>query len=264
MFPLVKAKIDRLTLAWEKSNRTFIGIDVSSSVTGLTAVRFDRSLVSCVYSVVVELKNSKSQSSDCAVLHERFDKLKRALISLRESQKQVEGNWEVSVEDKIVRAGGKKGVIGSHTLAEMIAAARIAAHDVFPEAIPSKINPRSARAGLGLNAIGEASGREETKENVVELVKSTAPGFVLTGKKADQDRADAFIIALSGIRSAIKRDLLSDVDICQQFVKCHGHIDFGSTKKSRNEKLLFEELESRFSPWVDDIWLQKQFPKRVL
>jgi Holliday junction resolvasome RuvABC endonuclease subunit len=261
IMPLVKSRILKCLNEWEQTNRTFVGIDVSSTCTGVTAIRARGSKIKCICSVALDMKR-KAADDKTSILHRRFDILKNALQILRDKFPEAENRWNVAVEDKIVRAGGSKGVIGSHTLAEVIVAARIAAYQVFPEHIPMKINPRSARAGLGLNIVGEGAGREETKANVLEFVKTHAINFEVTDKVTDQDRADAFIVALSALRSALNVEISVDNEIRKHFRNCHAPVSTNTKENVRLSKELELNFNDRIQGWSDDVWLLHQFPQR--
>jgi len=265
LFPIIDKHVSCWIEEWQRTRRTFVGVDVSSTCTGVAAVQLIKGRVECVHSVALDMKKKASDSKD-TILHRRFDILKHAFMDLRKSFEDVKGNWEISVEDKILRAGTAKGIVGSHTLAEVIVAARIAAYQVFPEHLPSKINPRSARAGLGLNIMGEGASREETKSNVLAFVKETVPDFEFTGKSSDEDRADAFVIALSAVRSALNRELVNEPDVRKHFQQCHNLLPDpkkGNVHKRKLEDEVTTELDDRIQGWIDEIWLYRQFPKRV-
>ena len=187
-----------------------------------------------------------------------FMEIQNMLMNYKKQFSDANLNWEITIEDKIL-LNNQKGIIGSHTQAEMIAAAKIAAYQIFPNSLPQTTSPKTARAGLDLNKTG--SDRKSTKESVLSFVKKHAVGFKFFGNDTDEDCADAFVLALHSVRTSIKRELKQDSSITTHFSQCHSE-SLRSTKIS-SKKLQFtleEQINSRMSSWIDEVWLFKQFP----
>jgi hypothetical protein len=264
LYSILKSSLSQLLLKYESEARLFIGLDVSSVNAGLAVLQVVDGRVTCIESDVVSLKRA-SKDTDDSILEKRFAIMRDRFqqLHLKHRSHSRESTWEICVEDKIVRAGGAKGVIGSHTLAETLVAARLAASIEFPGVQVRTINPRSARAGLGLNPRFEAS-REETKKHVQAFVKVNFPGVQWTNKITDEDRADACIIALSALRLSLKRDLVADPGVRHHYSACHvSALGLAASQPlspfqiRKRDELLSEALFERMQLWIDDTWLSE-------
>lgn len=251
MVGLVGARLGGVVARLAPDTR-FVGVDVSTKFTGLVVLsltpaggtRFERS-------ALVEMPPALPANKG-EILHLRFASLVHGFGELYDARLA----WRVTVEDKVLLQ--MKGAVGSHSLAECIACARIAAEQVF-QTRPSTVSPLSARAGLGLNKMKAGGSRNATKLLVVEFAKQRLPAAAFATTKGEEDVADAYVLALSAVKHALCRELCLDEEILKHFRACHQASleractarELAAGTKVRDE--VRAQLQQRMPKWLDQV-----------
>lgn len=237
----VQTKVPSILDQWETHKRVFVGVDVSTVYTGVAALGIENRRAVCLASSVINMKRPKVQAN----VVNRLQLLRQGLTEFRghlTSKGFLNPPCSVTIEDKVVRSGGSRGI---HAMTEVIVLAQVAGHEAFGCECPDLINARTAREGLGLNKLD--SDRATAKQGVRAFVDANFPSQVpFEGLKRDEDRADAVIVALGGLRGGIRSSLAQDSEIQQLFAACHA-------SWSADDK------DKKLRGWINQVWLSTQF-----
>lgn len=239
----------------------FVGVDVSTKFTGMVCLSMHNNKPTFESAVLVPMPTKQDGSMNKnQILHTRFDDLVRGFEQIKQQQHV---QWEVTVEDKILLPS--KGAVGSHSLAECIVSARIAAKQVFT-VTPNIASPLTARAGLGLNDMSSGSSRAKTKQAVVDFAKMHCPALFKSKayvSAGETDLADAYMLAISALRTALQREMCANIRIQNHFRNCHEPtLRASCTPKDwamgKVDLEISSQLHTRMPKWLDSIWLVKQ------
>ncbi|KAH9257605.1 hypothetical protein BASA81_004054 [Batrachochytrium salamandrivorans] len=262
MVALVRVRLGGVMAKLAPGTR-FVGVDVSTKFTGIIVLSLTPAgQTKFEHSTLLEMPPA-SPSNKGEILHLRFASLVDGFSKLYNDNDDGQLAWRVTVEDKILMQ--MKGVVGSHSLAECIACARIAAEQVF-RTRPNTVSPLTARAGLGLNNMKTGGNRSATKLLVVNFAQQRLPpqafAGVAKGGGGVEDVADAYVLALSAVKQALCRELCLDEEILKKFKSCHqASLERACTAKelAAGTKVNDEvraQLEQRMPKWLDQV-----FPK---
>ena len=230
----------------------FLGLDVSTKFTGLVALELQGK-------TTPKFLDRELIKMGTGGLHGHFHDLRQGIARLHhrinppQQQKLPPRPYTVVVEEKIMLSS--KGIIGSHSLTEVIVSARLATELVLG-VIPKTHSPLTSRAGLKLNEMNLGGTREETKARVVAFVDHVWPCVLADNPVAQgtSDLADAAILALSGMRAELALAVSREDLLVEQFNTCHG-ASVRASNKGKDTIRLKEEMDKRSKKWIDTLWL---------